>query len=69
MKLQRIVIRKARKMFAHIPNARTGEQYLLFRVKDRKVIESRVFTAHAVSDTLCIHGFTHYALIPTYVSP
>ena len=69
MKLQRIVIRKARKTMPRIPDARDGETYILFKVRERKVVDRQLFIAHREAGGICIHGFTHYALLPTYISP
>lgn len=69
MKLQRIVIRKARQSMPRIPDAMNGETYILFNVRERKVVDKTLFIAHREASGICIHGFTHYALIPSYISP
>lgn len=72
MKSRRLTIKAARKLCARIPpkelEGRDRPTALLFRVDEGRVVETKLITVHReVSGDLCIHGFTHYAILPKYL--
>ena len=72
MKYHRLVVYPGRKMVPRIPEWMLfGEptQVLLFKVHEGKVLETQLFLAHPVPGGPCIHGFTHYAILPRYIRP
>jgi putative SOS response-associated peptidase YedK len=72
VKLQRIVIRKAREVVPIIPDSEIWENpqgFILFNVRDGKVTHSTMFEAHKCLSGVHISGFTHYARIPRWIRP
>jgi hypothetical protein len=69
VKAKRITIRPLRKMLAVLPTDLGNETVLLLRVDEAgRVVERMLFDNHVESFRTCVHGFTHYARLPFYLS-
>lgn len=69
MKAKRIAIRTLRKMCAALPADVGNETVLLLRVDSTgRVVERQLFDNHKVGGRTCVHGFTHWARLPFYLS-
>ena len=68
MKAHRIVVRPLRKTLAALPANIGNETVLLLRVDNTgRVVERLFFKNHKVGGRTCVHGFTHWARLPSYL--
>lgn len=72
MKAHRITVRKGRELLPRIPLARMGgmsERWvLLFNVDARhRVVDQQLMFVRHEAGGCCIHGYTHYAMLPTHL--
>lgn len=59
-KFKRLVMRPISKEHGSIPKDRGAGPYLLLRVDGVKILERKLFEAHAEGTRICVPGFTHY---------
>ncbi len=72
MKARQLAIHKGRKVMPRIPLSRMGgtsERWvLLFKIDDKhRVVDRQLMFVRWEAGGACIHGFTHYALLPFYL--
>ena len=72
MQAERITIHKGRDMLPRIPLSRMrgmSERWvLLFNVDSKgRVLDQQLMFVRWEAGGTCIHGFTHYAMLPTHL--
>lgn len=72
MKPRRITVHKGRKMLPRIPLKRIGAMserwVILFKVDDHhRVVDQLLMFVRWEAGGCCIHGYTHYAMLPTHL--
>ena len=72
MKTRPITVHKGRDMLPRIPLSRMGgvsERWVLLMKVDssHKVVDRQLMFVRWEAGGACIHGFTHYALLPFYL--